>query len=61
MPMNFTSLLHWTLILLIVALLAALLGFTGIAGAAAGIAKLLFWIAIILAVVSFMVHTIRST
>jgi uncharacterized membrane protein YtjA (UPF0391 family) len=57
---NITNLLHWTLAFLAAALLFALLGFTGIAGAAAGFAKTLFWIAIILAIVSFMVHTVRG-
>ena len=36
--------LRWALIFLIVALVAAALGFTGIAGASAGIAQILFWI-----------------
>jgi uncharacterized membrane protein YtjA (UPF0391 family) len=34
--------LSWSITLLVIALVAALLGFTGIAGAAAGIAKILF-------------------
>ncbi|MGH8024140.1 MAG: DUF1328 domain-containing protein, partial [Limisphaerales bacterium] len=34
--------LGWTLVFLIVALIAGLLGFTGIAGAAVGIARFLF-------------------
>jgi uncharacterized membrane protein YtjA (UPF0391 family) len=36
--------LRWSLIFLIVALIAALLGFTGIAEGAASIAKVLFYI-----------------
>ena len=36
------AMLNWALIFLVVALLAAVFGFTGIAVAAAGIAKLLF-------------------
>ena len=36
--------LRWALIFLIVALVAAALGFTGIAGASAGIAQILFWV-----------------
>jgi uncharacterized membrane protein YtjA (UPF0391 family) len=36
------GLLHWALIFLVVALIAALLGFAGIAAAAAGIARILF-------------------
>ncbi|HVY18635.1 MAG TPA: DUF1328 family protein [Bauldia sp.] len=57
--MNFANLLHWTLVFLVVALLAALLGFTGLAGAAAGIAKILFWLALILAIVTFIANTLR--
>ncbi len=38
----------WALIFLIVALVAALFGFGGIAGAAAGIAKILFFIGLAL-------------
>ena len=36
--------LRWALIFFVVALIAAGLGFTGLAGAAAGIAKILFWL-----------------
>jgi len=36
--------LRWALIFLVVALIAAALGFTGIAGASAGIAQILFWL-----------------
>ena len=38
--------LRWALIFFIVALIAGLLGFTGIAGASIAIAKILFFIAI---------------
>ena len=37
--------LRWALIFLVIGLVAGLLGFTGIAGAAVGIAKLLFFAA----------------
>ena len=39
--------LKWALIFAVVAIVAGLLGFGGIAGAAAGIAKLLFFIAVV--------------
>jgi uncharacterized membrane protein YtjA (UPF0391 family) len=39
--------LKWALILALVAIIAGALGFGGIAGAAAGIAKLLFFIAVV--------------
>jgi uncharacterized membrane protein YtjA (UPF0391 family) len=46
--------LSWVVTLLIIALIAALLGFGGIAGTAIGLAKLIFYIAIILFVVSLI-------
>jgi uncharacterized membrane protein YtjA (UPF0391 family) len=46
--------LSWTLAFLIVALLAALLGFTGIAGTAAWIAQVLFGIFVVLFLVSII-------
>jgi len=36
--------LRWALVFFIVSLVAALFGFTSIAGSAAGIAQILFWI-----------------
>ncbi|HWE49411.1 MAG TPA: DUF1328 domain-containing protein [Bryobacteraceae bacterium] len=38
------GMLHWSLIFLVIALIAGILGFTGIAGAAIGIAKILFFV-----------------
>ncbi len=55
-----TELLHWALIALVVALVAAVLGFGGIAGTAAGIAKLLFWIFVVIAVAVFVMHLMRG-
>jgi len=45
--------LNWTLNFLILALIAGLLGFTGIAGAAVGIAKILFFIFLAMWVIAF--------
>lgn len=59
--MNFSSLLHWAVIFLVVALVAALLGFGGLAGTAVGAAQLLFWVAIILAIVAFVANMARRT
>jgi uncharacterized membrane protein YtjA (UPF0391 family) len=50
----FTAMLHWTLVFLIVALIAAAFGFTGIAGTAAHIAKILFVIFLVLWLISFL-------
>jgi uncharacterized membrane protein YtjA (UPF0391 family) len=52
--------LRWALIFLIIALIAAALGFTGIYVAAAGIAKILFYIFVILFVVSLVMHLARG-
>ena len=44
--------LSWALTFFIVAIIAAVLGFTTIAGAAAGIAKILFFIFLVLFIIS---------
>ena len=46
--------LPWALIFLIIALVAALFGFTGIAAAAAGIAKLLFFLFLVVCMTFFV-------
>ena len=48
--------LRYALIFLVVALIAGVLGFGGIAGASIGIAKILFYIFIILFVVGLIMH-----
>ena len=52
--------LRWAFIFLIVALAAAILGFGGIAGAAAGVAKILFFVFLLLFIVGLMVHLVRG-
>ena len=52
--------LGWALTFLVVALIAGVLGFTTVAGAAMGIAKILFWVFLILFVVSLVVHLVRG-
>jgi uncharacterized membrane protein YtjA (UPF0391 family) len=47
--------LRWAAIFLVIAIIAALFGFGGIAGAAAGIAKTLFFIFIAICVVLFLI------
>jgi len=44
--------LYWTAVFFVIAILAAVLGFGGIASGAAGIAKLLFFAFLILAIIS---------
>ena len=53
------NLLYWALTFLVGAIVAALLGFGGVAGTAMEGAKLLFWVAIILAVVAAVVGLVR--
>ncbi|MFN3512852.1 MAG: DUF1328 domain-containing protein [Phenylobacterium sp.] len=52
--------LGWALTFLVVALIAGLLGFTSIAGAAMGIAKILFFVFLVLFVVSLVMHMVRG-
>lgn len=52
--------LYWTLVFLVVALIAGLFGFGGIADASAGIAKILFGVFIVLFLVSLVVGALRS-
>ena len=47
--------IKWAIIFAIIGLIAGALGFGGMAGAAMGIAKFLFWAGIIIAVVLFLV------
>ncbi|MBB3933519.1 uncharacterized membrane protein YtjA (UPF0391 family) [Kaistia hirudinis] len=51
--------LNWAILFLIVALVAAVLGFGGIAGTAIGIAKLIFVVAIVLFLISAVMHLMR--
>ena len=46
--------LNWAVTFFIIAIVAAVLGFTGIAGSAIDIAKILFFVFLILAAVSFI-------
>ena len=51
--------LNWALIFFIVALVAALFGFTGIAIASAGVAKILFFLFLVLFLVSLLAGLAR--
>ena len=51
--------LYWSLMFLVVALVAAVFGFAGIASTAAGIAQILFVVALILFVVSLFAGITR--
>ncbi len=52
--------LQWALIFLVVALIAAVLGFGGLAGTAIGIAKILFFVFLVLFLVSAVMHMMRG-
>jgi uncharacterized membrane protein YtjA (UPF0391 family) len=53
--------LGWALTFFIVALFAGLLGFSGIAAASAGIAKILFVFFLVLFLASLVGHLLRRT
>lgn len=52
---------HYAIVFLIVALGAAFLGFGGVAGTAMEGARILFWVAIVLFVISLIGGLIRRT
>lgn len=51
--------LRWAIIFFVIALVAALFGFTGIAVAAAGIAKILFFIFVVLFLAALIVGLLQ--
>jgi len=53
------NLLHYAIVFLVVALVAAFLGFGGVAGTAMEGARILFWVAIILFVIALIGGLIR--
>jgi uncharacterized membrane protein YtjA (UPF0391 family) len=53
------NLLHYAIVFLVVALVAAFLGFGGVAGTAMEGARILFWVAIVLFVVSLVAGWMR--
>lgn len=53
--------LHYTVVFLVVALIAAALGFTGVAGTAAGIAQTLFYVFLVLFLISLLTGRKPST
>lgn len=53
------NLLHYAVVFLVVALVAALFGFGGVAGTAMEGARILFWVAIVLFVVSLIANFAR--
>jgi uncharacterized membrane protein YtjA (UPF0391 family) len=58
--MRSKPMLHWAVVFLIVALIAAIFGFGGLAGTAAGIAKFLFVLFVILFLISLVLGRSRT-
>ena len=52
--------LTWAIIFFIVALIAAVLGFGGIATASAGIAQILFFVFLVLFAIALVARTVRG-
>lgn len=48
------NLIYWAVVFLVIAIIAAALGFGGVAGTAMAGAKILFWVAIVLFVISLI-------
>ena len=55
------NMMYYAVVFLVVAVVAALLGFGGVAGTAMDGAKILFWVAIVLFVVTAIAGAVRRT
>ena len=53
--------LHYAIVFFVIALIAALFGFGGIAAGAVGIAKILFYVFVVLAVATFLFGLIKKS
>lgn len=53
--------LHYAVVFLVIALIAAVFGFGGIAAGAVEIAKILFFVFVIMAVITFVVSLVRKS
>jgi uncharacterized membrane protein YtjA (UPF0391 family) len=58
-PIEGNTMLHYAVVFFVIALVAALFGFTGIAVGAAGIARILFFVFLIGAIISFLINLTR--
>jgi uncharacterized membrane protein YtjA (UPF0391 family) len=52
--------LRWALTFLVISLIAAVLGFGGVAGAASGVASMLFWVFVFLFMLSILVGLVTG-
>jgi len=57
--MNLGNLFYWALVFLVVAVVAALLGFGGVAGTAMEGARILFWVALVLFLITVVFGLMR--
>lgn len=55
-----TSMLQWALIFFVLAIVAAIFGFGGVAAASAQIAQVIFFVFLALLVISLLVHALRG-
>ena len=58
--MNLGNLLYWAVVFLVIAVVAALFGFGGIAFAAVEIAKIVFFVALILFLIALVFGAMRG-
>jgi uncharacterized membrane protein YtjA (UPF0391 family) len=59
-PLKEMDMLHYALAFLVMALIAAIFGFGGIAAGATGIAKMLFLVFIVMACISFAISLLKK-
>ncbi len=52
--------LGWAVTFFVIAIIAALLGFTGIAGASIGFAQILFWVFVVLFLLSLLASVLTG-
>ena len=60
LPTTESVMLHYAVVFLVIALIAAVFGFGGIAASAVGIAQVLFVVFLVMAVVSFLMGVLRK-
>lgn len=60
-PTTEAGMLHYAVVFFVIALIAALFGFGGIAAGAAGVAKILFFVFLLIAAATFVASLLRKT
>lgn len=58
--MRYEPMLYWAIVFFVIAIVAGVLGFGEMAGAASGIAQILFFVFLVLFVIGLFTHTRRS-